>query len=245
MNSSIHTPRFSCDDCDRLFGSQSALNQHMKSSIHTPEFPCDDCNRQFSSQSALDQHLSSSIHAPELDITTLKQSPLDSFFSSYPDFPYVPSNPPQQEYSRLRKFYKWKRDDPDSDIAWQSYRSALVTEFNRWYRKGNNDLGDLQSLCRAVGTLPTPQTVKECRHVSVLYKMFYTDRLIYSIYQNIRGQYINLKYLIEIQCKGGGRVTVFCSLDELRNYTKETSKYFPKGSLESGAILRHLLCQIF
>ena len=51
--------------------------------------------------------------------------------------------------------------------------------------------------------------------------------------------------LIEIQRKGGGRITVFRSLEELRDYTKETSKYFPKDSLESGAILRQLLRQIF
>lgn len=47
--------------------------------------------------------------------------------------------------------------------------------------------------------------------------------------------------LIEIQRNGGNPVTVFGSLQELREYTVETSKYFPMDSLESGAILRHLL----
>ena len=47
--------------------------------------------------------------------------------------------------------------------------------------------------------------------------------------------------LIEVQRNGSGQVTVFHSLDELREYTIETRKYFPQDSLESGAILRHLL----
>lgn len=47
--------------------------------------------------------------------------------------------------------------------------------------------------------------------------------------------------LIEVQRNGGGRVAIFSSIEELREYTIETRKYFPKDSLESGAILRHLL----
>lgn len=47
--------------------------------------------------------------------------------------------------------------------------------------------------------------------------------------------------LIEVQRNCGGRVTIFSSVDELRDYTIETRKYFPLDSLESGAILKHLL----
>ena len=47
--------------------------------------------------------------------------------------------------------------------------------------------------------------------------------------------------LIDVQRNGGDRVTIFGTVEELRDYTVETSKFFPMDSLESGAILRHLL----
>lgn len=50
--------------------------------------------------------------------------------------------------------------------------------------------------------------------------------------------------LIHVQRTGGDCVTVFSSVKELREYTLERGKFFPKDSLESGAILRHLLRQI-
>lgn len=50
--------------------------------------------------------------------------------------------------------------------------------------------------------------------------------------------------LIHVQRSGGGCVTVFSSVEKLREYTLKTRKFFPKDSLESGAILRHLLRQI-
>ncbi|CZR66988.1 uncharacterized protein PAC_16887 [Phialocephala subalpina] len=56
---------FECDDCNRYFGSQNALNQHLDSPAHI--FECDDCDRFFKSEQALNQHLNSSAHAFECD----------------------------------------------------------------------------------------------------------------------------------------------------------------------------------
>ena len=72
----------------------------------------------------------------------------------------------------------------------------------------------------------------------------HTD-LILSATQRVRGVYVNMIDLIQVQRSGSGRsVTLFPSLAELRDYTKETNKYFPGHTLEPGEILRHLLRNI-
>jgi transcription elongation factor Elf1 len=55
---------FACQQCDRQFGSEEALQQHFKDSpVHRiPAFRCADCDRDFVSQSALTQHLNSPVH---------------------------------------------------------------------------------------------------------------------------------------------------------------------------------------
>jgi uncharacterized C2H2 Zn-finger protein len=63
LNSRSHI--FECDDCDRSFGSQSALNQHLNSPAHN--FECDECDRSFRSQQSLEQHLNSPAHNFECD----------------------------------------------------------------------------------------------------------------------------------------------------------------------------------
>ena len=159
-----------CSLHNRSFGSQSALDQHMSSPVHAPGFLCEDCDRSFGSQSALDQHMNSPAHTPLIRPISVSLSPLDMFFNSFPGFPYTPTNPPQQEYSRLRQFYSWGRNDPDGETAWSQYRSALVREFNRWYGEEDDDMKSWRSICRAIGIFPIPQTPKDCRSVSVTHK---------------------------------------------------------------------------
>lgn len=155
-----------CSVCNRSFGSRSALNQHMKSPVHTPDTRCVACDKKFNSKSALDQHMNSAIHVPRDSPILTDSSPLDLFFCSFPKFQYTPSNPPQEEYRRLRQRYDWKRNDPDGEDAWSNYRSALVREFNRWYGEDDSNMDAWQSLCRAIGVLPLPQTLKDCKTVS-------------------------------------------------------------------------------
>lgn len=81
LNSPAH--RFECDDCDRSFGSQHALNQHLNSPAH--KFECNDCDRSFGSQHALNQHLDSPAHIFECDDCDRcfgSQHALDQHFSS-------------------------------------------------------------------------------------------------------------------------------------------------------------------
>ena len=54
-----------CHDCDRSFGSDKALQDHLRSSIHATQFHCCDCNRDFVNSKALQMHLADKIHEPK------------------------------------------------------------------------------------------------------------------------------------------------------------------------------------
>ncbi|KAF2761643.1 hypothetical protein EJ05DRAFT_472616 [Pseudovirgaria hyperparasitica] len=57
-DSPAHIQTFECDTCDRSFGSEDALAQHVRDSpAHIQTFECDTCDRSFGSEDALDQHI--------------------------------------------------------------------------------------------------------------------------------------------------------------------------------------------
>ncbi|KAK8913373.1 Zinc finger protein 358 [Metarhizium anisopliae] len=54
----VHAPSFECSTCDRSFGSEEALEQHLRDApVHAPSFECSACDRSFGSEEALEQHL--------------------------------------------------------------------------------------------------------------------------------------------------------------------------------------------
>lgn len=77
LESPIHAPSLHCDTCDRSFGSGQALEQHLNSRIHAPSFGCETCDRSFNSEQALEQHLNSRIYAPSFKCETCDR-PFDS-----------------------------------------------------------------------------------------------------------------------------------------------------------------------
>ena len=56
---------------------------------------------------------------------------------------------------------------------------------------------------------------------------------------------MNIVDLLICQRTGEDDLHIFRSLEELRIYSKQTGRYFPKDSLEAGALLEHLLREIF
>lgn len=56
----------------------------------------------------------------------------------------------------------------------------------------------------------------------------------------IRKTHVNLVDLIDLK-SNGGVVMVFGSLKMMRDYTRETKKYFPKNPAKEGGILKALL----
>jgi len=57
-DSSAHTSIFDCKECDRAFDTEQALQQHLRdSAAHAATHHCEDCDRTFSTEQALQQHL--------------------------------------------------------------------------------------------------------------------------------------------------------------------------------------------
>jgi hypothetical protein len=146
--------------CNRRFGSEEALQQHLRDSpAHAPSFDCDDCVRAFDSEEALQQHLRDPrIHHQETE------TPLDVFFRSFPTFDYNPSLLPATSYANLREYEGWRRGSAASNDAWNRYQDALQSELHIWYGAENN-LTAWHALCRAIGIEPLPKTCEQCEKV--------------------------------------------------------------------------------
>ena len=159
-DSPAHALTFNCEDCDRSFSSEDALKQHLRDSpAHALTFHCEDCDRSFISEEALDQHLRDSpVH--QLN----PETPLDTFFRSFPTFDYDPSLPPATSYANLRRHEGWGRGGQASDDAWDRYQDALEGELRKWYG-AENDITAWHALCRAIGVEPPPQTCEQCEAV--------------------------------------------------------------------------------
>lgn len=152
-------PSFECEDCNRSFSSEEALEQHLRDSPAHPSFECENCNRSFSSEEALEQHLRDSPkHQRD------PETPLDVFFQSFSTFDYDPSLPPATSYAKLRRHEGWQSGDTASEDAWNRYQHALESELHMWYG-AEDDITAWHALCRAIGIEPLPRTCKQCEDV--------------------------------------------------------------------------------
>lgn len=167
-SSPAHAPTYDCERCNKSFRSETALEQHIQNSpVHASY--CETCDRSFRSEDALNQHIqNSSAHVLPSD------TPLDSFFQSFSIFPYNRGLPPAESYKRLRIFYDWRRDDPESRESWRRYQDALREELKVWFGS-EDDLGSWHSLCRAIKIEPLPKNCQACEKVCPfsIYSMFF------------------------------------------------------------------------
>ncbi|KAK1572711.1 uncharacterized protein LY79DRAFT_594331 [Colletotrichum navitas] len=203
-NSPVHAPSFECETCNRSFGSEEALQQHLRDSpVHTLSFECETCNRSFNNNEALQQHLRDS-PAHRQNIET----PLDAFFHSYPTH------------------MGWHHDQHKSPNPWNEYQEALKKEMEMWMGAEDN-LTAWHVLCRAIDIKPLPNTCEGCEKAT-------------------RRTHVNIIDLMHYQRSNKGRVQTFHNVQELRAYTLKTRKIFPNtlGS-SSSVVLRHLLRYMF
>ncbi|KAJ4369229.1 hypothetical protein N0V83_006314 [Neocucurbitaria cava] len=119
-------------------------------------------------------------------------------------------------------FFHWDRDDEERDDARQAFKDAMVIRFNSLYGTDVADLGNWHKLCIAVCIEPLPATIPECK-------------------KRIKDVHVNLVDLVDTS---GRDVELFTCLDELREYTIENGKYFPKESAYAGGVLKFLLREI-
>lgn len=80
----------------------------------------------------------------------------------------MPGQSASAQFKRLRDEAGWDKDDDENDRAWQSYRTALVRQFNATYSVDEDDLAAWHALLRHIGVNNPPSTVEECKKVSIM-----------------------------------------------------------------------------
>ncbi|KAH7041978.1 hypothetical protein B0J12DRAFT_217627 [Macrophomina phaseolina] len=235
-------PSHPCPHCTRTFSSTESLAQHTLSTpFHAPTHRCPRCPRTFRSATALAQHIRDSA-APAHSREPPRNTPLDTFFLLYASttaFAYDRTASPSASFAALSKCMRWRGDDADRSEAWSAYMAALRRELDVWFG-GEDDVGNWQALCRAVGITPAPETAGECEGA-------------------LRGRHVNLVDLLawarsgekegEVGAEGPrGEVEVFGSVEALRAYCQRTGKWFPLDEVaragqngDGNVVIRHLL----
>jgi hypothetical protein len=95
-------------------------------------------------------------------------TPLENFFSQYPEFQSQPSSSPVAEFNRLCKENEWRKDDPEKKDARYHFNIAIKEEFDDLYGSDENDIKNWHKLCRVLQIDPVPGTLPGCRAVSFL-----------------------------------------------------------------------------
>ena len=86
------------------------------------------------------------------------ETPLEGFFSRYPDFKYKPSSSPKVEFDRLCELL--------TKPARDAFSIALKEEFNHLYGLDERDIKNWHKLCHVLRIRPAPKTPRKCRAVS-------------------------------------------------------------------------------
>jgi len=151
-----------------------------------------------------------------------KSDPISVFFAGYPEFDYKEDRGIIEEFYRMCDYFGWNRDDDERDEAHKAFKEAMVLQFNELYGTEVSKLENWHKLCVAVNIDPLPRTVKECK-------------------EEVGKVHVNLVDLVDTS---GREVELFPSLRELRDYTVNNGKYFPKESAYAGGVLKFLLRDI-
>lgn len=167
---------------------------------------------------------------PTISCPEDQSSPLDVFFSEYPDFDSE-RNRTLSVATQLRQLRErerwWGRRFALWNAAFQKYRQALVLQFNASYGTDADDLATWHRILMVMGA-GTPGTVDECKSL-------------------VGSMYVNLVDLVDASLDPVSIpvVSVFESAEALRLYTIRTQKYFPKDHALAGGLLNHFLRVIF
>ncbi|KAG6144125.1 hypothetical protein E4U38_003096 [Claviceps purpurea] len=139
----------------------------------------------------------------------------------YHQFDYDPHSKVWDEFNRLANFFHWQEGSQKEKKARNLFRQALVDEFGANYGESDSKLDVLQRLCQKLEIGPMPQSITACK------------KAINSVYVNI---------VDFIDCERTGEpIHKFASLRQLREYTMEEEKYFPRKQAKRSLLLRFLL----
>lgn len=189
-SSPSHPKSYKCHPCNRTFGSEAALADHTKAKAHI-SLTCKTCARSFKSQAALDDHARDA-HPTKLkcplcnrhfkDTEAVKQhlrdapihqtqspesdSPLETFFTSFPGFTYDPEISPSKSFENLVSYNQWEEESPDGEDAWVLWQEAMGEEIRLWAER-EDDLARWLSLCCVIGVKPLPVNCEDAKKVFV------------------------------------------------------------------------------
>lgn len=103
---------------------------------------------------------------------SIQATPLEDFFSRYQSqtFDYEPENPVKDEFDRLCLSQGIAKRSQEGRQIMDEFREALVMEFNELYGVDVNEFESWERICEDIGIKPVPDTMEECRRVSVTFK---------------------------------------------------------------------------
>lgn len=189
--SQVHKTFFDCGDCVRSFGSEDALQQHLRQCPAQIAFiQFDPWNQSSNTEGLIKQRQRKTPARQKSSYGCVKcggrsfkndealqqhvrdspshqekaETPLDVFFRSFLTFVYDPTLSPSTSYKQLQKHEGFRRGTRKADDAWDEYQIALQSELKLWFG-AEDDLTAWHALCRAIGVDPLPNTPKQCEHV--------------------------------------------------------------------------------
>lgn len=116
-------------------------------------------------------------------------------------------------------------------------------QFASFYGSSVHDIRAWQALCAALGK-PIPKTIKECKDVRFQFiKVYCSHENHLPKPQIIDATHVNLVDFIDIRTTGKP-VEIFDTEEELREYTIQEGKIYPKESAKESGVLKHLLRKI-
>ncbi|KAG1831636.1 hypothetical protein EV424DRAFT_1372149 [Suillus variegatus] len=151
-------------------------------------------------------------------------TPLAAFFAQFAAFSFKENQSSNKNFDRLVKVLRIDAKDPQRREVREGFKDALVQEFNTRFGTDGNDISNWQNLCGVLRIDPVPDSIKECRKC-------------------VWDTHVNLVDLVDSP-RTGKPVKLFASVEELRAYTLQTEKIFPKESAYQGGLLKELLREI-
>ncbi|KAL1946952.1 hypothetical protein VTO73DRAFT_15056 [Trametes versicolor] len=161
-------------------------------------------------------------HPARRSMAQAQTNPIRDFFADYPAFDYDPDAPFYDEFKRMLREMRWNQ--AQKKAVREELRSAMVKQFNAMYGTSVDALESWQLLCSALGMKPPPTDIRTCQ-------------------RKVKATHVNIVDFIEAPLSGASIVTFESEL-ALSEYTKDTTKYFPRNDVNSGSLLKYLLRQI-
>ncbi|KAI0751373.1 hypothetical protein C8Q80DRAFT_1097870 [Daedaleopsis nitida] len=149
---------------------------------------------------------------------------INDYFARYPRFNHDPAAPFLSEFRRLARQLGWEQDSRRLADERRALQNAMVLQFNAMYGRSASDLGAWQSLCRAIGISPVPESITKCRKI-------------------LKITHVNLVDFVH-RPDPEKDVRTFANEFELSRYTINTKKFFPRRNVNAGSLLKTLLRNI-